>query len=223
LSLPDDAARAIWFEAYARTYLERDLRALASIAALSDFRRTMRATALRLGQVLNQSDLGRDVGVPQPTVHRWLNLLEASYLIVRVPAFASNRTTRLIKSAKLHWADVGLALHLAGVDEPGGEHLENVVLHDLLVWRDARAHRAEIHHWRTTDGREVDLIVEADGQLMPIEVKSTPRPRLRDADGLHAFRAAHPDRCRAGLLLHDGDRGEWLSAHVLAVPWWWVV
>ncbi len=223
LELPDDPTRAIWFEAYVNTYVERDLQALSAITALPDFRRTMRAAALRLGQVLNQTDLARDVAVPQPTVHRWLNLLEASYLIVRLPAYATNRTTRLIKSPKLFWSDVGLALHLSGSTTPTGAHLENLVLHDLLVWRHARASRADLHHWRTADGREVDLVVEADGALLPIEVKSTARPRVSDTAGLRAFRATHGDRTRAGLLLHDGDHTEWLSADVLAVPWWRVL
>lgn len=223
LELPDDPSRAIWFDAYVRTYLERDLQALSAITALPDFRRTMRAAALRLGQVLNQTDLARDVAVPQPTVHRWLNLLEASYLIVRVPAYAANRTRRLIKSPKLYWTDVGLALFLSGRDEPVGAHLENVVLQDLLTWRDARASRAELHHWRTADGREVDLVVEADDTLLPIEVKSTRRPRANDAAGIRAFRATYPDRARAGLLLHAGEQTEWLTADVLAVPWWRVL
>jgi predicted AAA+ superfamily ATPase len=223
LELSDAAARAIWFDAYARTYLERDLQALASITALPDFRRTMRAAALRLGQVLNQSDLARDVAVPQPTVHRWLNLLEASYLLVRLPAYASNRTKRLIKAPKVYWGDVGLALHLAGTDVPVGAHLENLVLHDLLVWRDARTERAELHHWRTTTGDEVDLVVEAGDRLLPIEVKSTARPRLDDARGLRAFRAEYGATSRAGLLLHDGEATEWVLPDVLAVPWWKVL
>src|SRR5204863_3857194 len=89
--------RAIWFDGYVRTYLERDLQDLASISALPDFRRLMRAACLRIGQLVNQTELGRDVALPQPTVHRWLNLLETSYLLVRLPAYAVNRTKRLIK------------------------------------------------------------------------------------------------------------------------------
>ncbi len=82
--------RAIWFDGYVRTYLERDLLTLSSIAALPDFRRLMRATCLRMGQLVNQAELGRDVALPQPTVHRYLNLLETSYLPVRLPAYAVN-------------------------------------------------------------------------------------------------------------------------------------
>jgi uncharacterized protein len=116
-----------------------------------------------------------------------------------------------------------LALHLLASDQPTGSHLENLVLHDLLVWRAARASRAELHHWRTADGREVDLVIEADGKLLPIEVKSTSRPRVADAAGLRAFRAAHEGHARAGLLLHDGERIAWLTADVLALPWWRVL
>ena len=86
------AERAVWFDGYVRTYLERDLQDLAAISALPDFRRLMRAACLRLGQLLSQTELARDVGLPQPTVHRWLDLLETSYLLVRLPAYAVNRT-----------------------------------------------------------------------------------------------------------------------------------
>ncbi len=215
--------RAVWFDGYVRTYLERDLQELSSIAALPDFRRLMRAVCLRLGQLVNQTELGRDVALPQPTVHRWLNLLETSYLLVRLPGYAVNRTKRLIKSPKLYWGDTGVALHLGGADEPGGAHLENLVLHDLLAWRDARLERAEVCYWRTATGEEVDFVIEAGGRLLPVEVKATGRPRLGDAAPLRTFRAEYGRKARAGLLLHTGSALEWLAPDVLAAPWWRVL
>jgi len=215
--------RSVWFDGYVRTYLERDLQELSSIAALPDFRRLMRAACLRLGQLVNQSELGRDVALPQPTVHRYLNLLETSHLLVRLPAYAVNRTKRLIKSPKLYWGDTGVALHLAGVAEPSGCHLENLVLQDLLAWRDARLDRAEVLYWRTATGEEVDLVIETDGSLVPIEIKATGRPRLADAAHLRTFRAEYGTQARAGLLLHTGSTLEWIAPDVLAVPWWRVV
>jgi len=215
--------RSIWFDGYVRTYLERDLQDLSTIAALPDFRRLMRAACLRLGQLVNQTELGRDVALAQPTVHRYLNLLETSHLLVRLPAYAVNRTKRLIKSPKLYWGDTGLALHLGGSDEPGGAHLENLLLHDLLAWRDARLDRAELGYWRTTIGEEVDFVIEAGGRLLPIEVKASGRPRLADATHLRAFRAEYGRKARAGMLLHTGSTLEWLAPDVLAVPWWRVL
>ena len=215
--------RAIWFEGYLRTYLERDLLDISAITALPDFRRLMRTACLRLGQPVNQTALGRDVALPQATVHRYLNLLETSYMLVRVPAYSVNRTKRLLKAPKLYWGDTGLALHIAGVDEPAGVHLENVVLGDLLAWRDARPRRAEVLYWRTAAGEEVDFVIEAGDFLLPIEIKATSRPRLRDTGRLRSFRREYEGQARAGLLLHTGDALEWLAPDVLAAPWWRVI
>ena len=215
--------RTVWFDGYVRTYLERDLQALSAISGLPDFRRLMRASCLRVGQLINQTEIGRDAALPQPTVHRYLKLLETSYLLVRLPAYAVNRTKRLIKSPKLYWGDTGVALYLSGETEPGGAHLENLVLQDLLVWRDARLERAELYYWRTTIGEEVDFVIEAGGRLLPIEVKAATRPALRDAANLRTFRGEYGKKARAGLLLHAGTNLEWLTPDVLAVPWWRVL
>jgi predicted AAA+ superfamily ATPase len=220
LDLANARERAIWFDGYVRTYLERDLQDLAAISALPDFRRLMRAACLRLGQLVNQTELGRDVSLPQATVHRWLNLLETSYLVVRLPAYAVNRTKRLIKSPKLYWGDTGMALHLSSEEDPGGALFENLVLVDLLAWRDARLERTELSYWRTASGEEVDFVVETGGKLLPIEVKAGPRPRLGDAAHIRSFRAEYGKKARTGLLLHTGSTLEWLAPDVLAVPWW---
>jgi len=223
LELTTASDRRIWFDGYVRTYLERDLQDLAAISGLPDFRRLMRAACLRMGQLVNQTELGRDVALPQPTVHRWLNLLETSYLLVRLPAYAVNRTKRLIKAPKIYWGDTGIAMHLAETEEPAGAHLENLVLHDLMAWRDARIERAELGYWRTSIGEEVDFVIEAGGKLLPIEVKSTARPRVSDAVHLRTFRAEYGKKARAGLLLHTGNTIEWLAPDVLAAPWWAVL
>ncbi len=118
--LKDDAERSTWFNGYVQTFLERNLRVLRAVENLSDVRRLMTAACLRIGNLLNQSELGRDTGIVQPQVHRFLNLLEASYQVVRLPGYAVNRTLRLIKSPKIYWSDPALALHLSGEAEPRG-------------------------------------------------------------------------------------------------------
>ena len=223
LQLERDQDRAIWFDGYVRTYLERDLQDIANISALPDFRRVMRAACLRVGQILNQSDLARDISLSQPTAHRYLNLLETSYLFVRLPAFAVNRTKRLVKSPKAYWSDTGLAMHLSQETEPRGAHLENIVLHDLLAWRDSRTGPAELCYWRTANGEEVDFVIESAGRVLPVEVKSGPRPRLNDLRHLRTFLDQYDDLARCGLLLHGGDSLEWMAPNVLAAPWWMVI
>ena len=222
LSLQRAEDRAIWFDGYVRTYLERDLQELSSISALPDFRRLMQAICLRLGQLVNQTEIGRDLSLPQPTIHRWVNLLETSYMLVRLPAYSVTRTRRLIKSPKLYWADVGLSRYLAGA-APDGAHLESLVLSDLLAWRDARLEFAELAHWRTAAGQEVDLLIETGGRLLPIELKATSRPRLGDASNLRVFREEYGKKARAGLLQHTGASLEWIAPDVLAVPWWRII
>lgn len=218
-----DSDRALWFDGYLRSFLEGDLRRLSAISALPDLRRLMSASARRTGQLLNQTGIGREVEIPQPTARRYLGLLETSHLVTRLPAFARNPTKRLIKGPKLYWCDTGLALHLAGAPEPTGPHLENLVFQELRSWAAASSRRADLFFWRTTVGEEVDFVIETDGRLLPVAVEATAYPRLRDARGLLAFRDAYGESARRGLLLHTGDELRWLSGEVLAAPWWTVI
>ena len=206
-----------------RTYLERDLQALAALDNLVDFRRLMRAAAHRLGGLVNQTEIARDTQIPRATVQRYLNLLETSYQIVRVPAYSVNRTKRLVKSPKLYWSDPALALWLSGAEQPTGAHLENLVLADLLVWRDRQVPNPEILFWRTTTNREVDFVIETRERLLAIEVKATANPGLADARGLRLFQEEYGNECTGALLLHCGKDVQWLAPNVLAVPWWRVL
>jgi uncharacterized protein len=220
------ADRALWFDGYIATYLERDLRELAAVADLADFQRLMQAAALRIGNLLNQSELGRDVQLPAMTVHRYLNLLETSYQIVRLQPYAVNRTKRLIKAPKLYWNDPGLALHLAHAGEdgdPSGAHFENLVLCDLLAWRDTHSPRAAVTYWRTASGHEVDFVLERQRRLVGIEVKATRQPSLREIQGLRTFLAEHPRQALGGVVLHGGEDSYWMDERIIAIPWWRVL
>ena len=219
-TLDDTEGRAFWLDGYIQTYLERDLRQLSNVASLVDFRRFMRAVCLRLGSLINQSELGRDVGLAQPTIRRYLSLLETSYQVVPLPAYSVNRTKRLIKTPKLYWADTALALRLAGERDPRGAHLENLILNDFQVWRGAQIDGPQMLYWRTAGGEEVDLVVEDANRLLPIEIKSGHRPSVGDTRGLRAFMKEYPNRCQGGLLAHGGDELGWIAEGVLATPWW---
>ena len=223
VEIEGDDARSLWFDGYLRTYLERDLQTMAAIDNLVDFRRLMRAACLRLGTMVNQTELGRDTRIPRATVQRYLNLLETSFQLVRVEPYAVNHTRRLIKTPKLYWSDPGLAGWLSGAGTVSGAHLETLVLVDLLVWRDSRVPAPEVLYWRTTTDLEVDFVIEAGGRLLPIEVKAAARPGYSDTRGLRAFREEYPNRFTGGLLLHGGAELQWMSDRILAVPWWRVM
>jgi predicted AAA+ superfamily ATPase len=217
----EEGGRAQWFDGYVRTYLERDLQDVAAISSLADFRRLMRLAALRVGQMLNQSELARDAALAQATAHRYLNLLETSYQVVRLPAFATSRTKRLVKTPKLYWTDTGLAAHLSGTGDVRplpGALLENLVLMQILAWTETVVPRPEVHYWRTHGGLEVDFVVEHRRRLLPIEVKSAGRPRPADAKGIAAFLDDHPRSAPFGILLHGGREAALLAEKVAAVP-----
>jgi hypothetical protein len=222
----DAAERSRWFDGYLRAFLEKDLRDLAAVAALADVRRLMRLAALRIGGLLNQSELARDAALSQPTAHRYLNLLDTAFQVVRVPAYAPSRSVRMVKSPKLYWGDAGLAAHLAGLTGGGGRDegrlfgslIENLVLLDLLAWRETASPRPEIHHWRTATGAEVDFVIEAGRRLLPVEIKAGAHPRPHDAEGLERFLAEHGRDGHLGVLLHGGDQAFPLSPRVVAVP-----
>lgn len=222
LELPD-AARARWFASYVTTYLERDLRDLAAVELLSDFQRTMKALALRIGNPVNQTEIARDLAVGQRNISRWIALLETSWLLTQVPAYTVNRTTRLMKRPKVYWNDAALALHLSGEPEPSGAHLENVVLADLLAWAALEVPSPEILYWRTVDNAEVDFVIERGRSLMAIEVKASSRPSPGDWRHLQRFVAEYPAECHGALLLHGGDEVWQVADRIVAAPWWRVL
>jgi predicted AAA+ superfamily ATPase len=215
-----------WWDGYVATYLERDLRQVAQIDALVDFRRLMELLALRTGQMLNQSDLARDASLSQPTAHRYINLLETTHLFERVPAYASNRTTRMLKAPKAYWNDTGLAVFLAGYFQEEdlrrarelGNFFESFIYHHMRVLARLMTPPARLFSWRTQAGQEVDFVLEHGRKVLAIEVKQTSRPGYGDTSGLKAFLSDHP-QALGGLLLHGGTEIRWLGEHILAVPW----
>lgn len=218
LHLQGDGNRAAWFDGYVRTYLERDLQQLTNIENLVGFQRLIRATAARVGNLLNQAEVARDVGLPSSTVQRYLGLLETSYLLSPLPPYSVNRSKRLIKSPKAFWADTGLAAHLAGGPDLTGAHLENLILGDLLTWRETRTPRPAILFWRTAKGAEVDFVIETATGLVPIEVKANRSVKVGDARHVEMFLDEYADRATAGVVLHDGREAYRLTERVFAIP-----
>ena len=215
-----------WWNGYVATYLERDLRQVSQIDALLDFRRMMELLALRSGQLLNQSELARDARLSQPTVHRYLNLLEATHMFERLPAYTASHTTRLLKSPKAFWNDTGLAIFLSGYFEEAdlrgareaGAFFETLIYHHLRVLTRLMTPASRLYFWRAIQGQEVDFVLEHGRRLLAIEVKRTANPRFGDASGLRVFLTAHP-QASGGILIHTGRAVRRLDEKIIAVPW----
>ena len=219
----DEVARAQWFASYITTYVERDLRDLSAVDLLGDFQQVMKAIALRIGNPVNQTEIARDLGVVQRNISRWISLLETSWLLTRLPAYAVNRTSRLMKRPKLYWADAALAMHVAGETEPRGAHLENLVLTDVLAWRALHAPRPGVYYWRTTDNAEVDVVIEYRNRLVAVEIKTTTRPAPSDWRHLERFVLEYADTCQGAMVLCDCDEVYEVADRVFVVPWWRVL
>lgn len=218
-----------WLEGYVRTYLERDLRELSQVESLIDFRRVMQGLALRTGNILNQADVAKDSRVSHPTTHRYIKLLEVSGIINRTPAYSINRNKRLVKSPKVFYVDSALAIFLsgyfdtkalAGCRELGG-FFETMVGHHLRTLCEGMTPRASLNYWRTTNGSEVDFVIEHGRRLLAFEVKLTSRPTVHDIKNLVQFLEEYPETVR-GILVYNGDKIYHLHSKVIAVPWWWL-
>lgn len=224
LSTPGDWLR--WWEGYILTYLERDLRQLSQITSLIDFRNLLQLLALQTGQLLNQSEVGRDVGLAQATAHRYINLVETTHLLERLPPYTAGRTQRLVKSPKIFWTDPGLPVFLSGYYDLEslqgarelGSFFEGLIYQHLRVLCELMTPKARLYFWRTRTGEEVDFVVEQGRRLLAVEVKWTDSPRYQHAEGLRAFLEAHP-HAQGGVLLHRGTALRYLHERILAVPW----
>jgi len=225
LTLSGPEAWVQWWEGYVATYLERDLRQISQIESLPDFHRLMELLALRSGQVLNQSDLARDARLSQSTVHRYLNLLETTHLFQRLPAFVSSHTTRLLKTPKAHWTDAGLAIFLAGYfDVPSltqarelGNFFESFVIHHLKALAELLTPRARLYYWRTTNGKEVGVVIEQGQRLIACEIKMSDNVAFTDADNLRLFMVEHP-KTTAGIIIYRGQEVRRLDEKIVALP-----
>lgn len=219
------ASRARWFEAYRKTYLERDLRDIAAIANLPDFDRLLTLVALRTGQLLNFSEISRELGLPLTTVRRYLNLLETTYQVFLVPPYFTNIGKRLVKTPKLYVTDTGMACHLAAVENwqvlerqgRVGALVETWVATELrkLI---SLGGRYQLYFWRTHAGREVDFLVERGEELVAIEVKWTGGIGDSDLAGFKDCAQALGERLRFSVLLYPGTEVVALGSRTVAVP-----
>ena len=169
-----------WFPNYVATYLERDVRQIIAVRALSQFQRFVRMCAARSGQLLNLAALGADCGISAVTAREWLSVLEASYLVTRLPPYFQNFGKRLVKSPKLYFLDVGLMAWLLGIrDEASmsthaarGALFETWIVSELIKQRFNAGQPADLYFWRDSAGHEIDLVCETPFGLQAVEIKS---------------------------------------------------
>ncbi len=224
-SLPAEG-RAAWFEQYRRTYVERDVPELVQVEEVPAFIRLVTRMAEASTQILNLNRVAREIGVSAMTVRRWLWVLEASYLSERVEPFWAPGKMRLVRTAKLLFADSGLMAHLAGLRGWGDAAkrgldaalLETWVHAHLRAFAASAGNAPEVRFFRAHYGPAVDYVLVWRGRQVPVTVRGTASLKEEDAAGLKAFLKLAGKEAPFGLLLYAGDQALPFGEGVAAVP-----
>lgn len=223
-----DPAREVplWHASYVQTYLERDVRAVRQIGDLTLFQSFLRAMAIRSGQLLNVTEVSRDLGVAVNTVKAWLSVLEATFQVMLVRPYFANIGKRMVKSPKVYFLDVGTLCYLVGLRDPdhaasgpmAGAIFETAVLAEIVKTLVHRGEEPQVYFWRTNSGTEVDILVQSGERLVPIEVKLSATPRPEMAAGIKRFRRDFGPQAAPGYVIHPGEITLPLGPEVTALP-----
>jgi predicted AAA+ superfamily ATPase len=197
---------------YYQTYVERDVRQIIQLKDATLFEKLMRLLAGRVGQLLDYSSLANDVGVDAKTIRHWISILEASFLLFRLPPYFENFGKRAIKSPKIYFTDVGLLCFLLGIRTPEqvtrdplvGGIFENLIVIECLKARYNRGEPADLWFFRDSNGNEVDLVWREGASLAAAEIKAASTFSMSLLKGLGRFRGLVPRFARGGLI-YSGD------------------
>ena len=200
-----------YYRNYLRTYLERDVRRLVNVKDLIQFERFVTLLAGRVGQVVNFSSLANETGVSSTTISTWMSVLEASFLIYRLPSHHTNVAKRVVKSPKVYFSEVGLAAYLLGLEDESqvmrdplrGQLFENLVVMEIRKGFANRGRDPRIAMYRTEKGFEIDLVVKSGTKVRPVEIKSAMTFNGKLVTNLQKYMADDPSAERP-LLVYDG-------------------
>lgn len=225
----NDQEKRIWFDGYITTILQRDVRMLAELEKISVLPNLLRILAIRAGNLLNDSDISRDAGLNSVTGKQYRNILKMMFLTFDVAPWYRNLGKRLVKSPKGYITDTLLLCHILdwnmaeiARNKPDifGHILENYVATELTKQLSFSTAKAQLLHFRTSDGKEVDFILEKpDGSLFAIEVKSAESVNNHDFRGIHAFAELAGKDFLGGIVLYGGKEAVPFGKNLWAVPY----
>lgn len=217
---------SLWHGSYIQTYLERDVRTLRQVGDLTQFQLFLRAVAARSGQLFVYSDVAKNIGVSVNTVRAWLAVLEATYQVIILRPYFANISKRLVKSPKVYFTDVGTLCYLTGLRDVdhlaagpmSGAIFETFVISQVYKRILNRGIEPNVYFWRTATGTEVDILVEDQGLLYPLEVKATATPRPSMASGISSLRKDLGEKMGKGYVIHMGELTLPLAPGIEAIP-----
>lgn len=217
-----------YFSSYLQTYIDRDVRTQEDIRQLAEFDRFLGISASLTAQEINSSQLGREIGISPPTARRWLELLKYTYQWFELLPYYGNTIKRIAGKKKGYFKDSGFACYLQKIESPEslavnpklGAIFETWVVNWIYQQFATMAVFPNCYHWRSAGGAEVDLILEKDGKLFPIEMKCKTNLTRSDLSGLSAFRKTYSKKdIQQGLIIYAGSEVYHLDETTLAIPW----
>ena len=221
--------REVFYSSYMQTYIDRDVSELVHLTDKLIFRDFIRAAACRIGQLLNIHDIAQDVGVSDDTAKRWLQVLEKSDIIFYLRPYSNNLLKRTVKTPKLYFFDTGLAAYLTKYSSPeilangalNGAILENYVVSELMKTYQNNARECLLWYYRDKEMREIDMIMESDGLLHPLEVKRSVNPGREAAGAFDILNKGSVPRGKGALLCMRPGLSA-IDAETYIVPVWMI-
>ena len=219
----------IYYASYVSTYIERDVRQLTHINNITDFTRFMVAIAARSGELLNYSSVAQDVGISVDTVKRWVTILQTSGIVYLLQPYSNNHLKRAIKTPKIYMLDTGLMAWLTKWLTPetiqqgakNGQFFESFVMSEIIKSFYNQGKEPPIYFYRDTNQKEIDLLIEYDQTLYPIEIKMTANPNKRMAQAFDILRNHLPHNeltIAHGTIINQYPQKLWLAENLLALP-----
>ncbi len=214
----------LWMENYIKTYVERDIRALFPTLQLDVYKRFVQMLAYASGEIINNSNFARSLDVSQPTIKNYLNIIEGTFLWRKIPSYQKNLTKRIIKMPKGYLRDTGLINYFLRIQTVNdlkshpqfGRIWEIFISEQLIRHFKNNIENIEYFYYRTQNQAEIDLIIETQTGLIPIEIKSGFSSSKRQIQTLQRFIEEHD--CPFGLLINNGDEIFKLSQNIYQLP-----
>lgn len=217
----------IYYRSYVATYIERDVRQLTNIASTTDFTRFMVSIASRSGELLNYSNIAQEVGVSNETIKRWVAILQTSGIIYLLQPYHNNHLKRAIKTPKVYFLDTGLMAYLTKWLTPetisqgakSGQFFETFVVSQVIKSFNNQGIEPPLYFYRDTNQKEIDLIIEYDRTLYPVEIKVTASPNKKMAKSFDLLSPLLPEwKLGQGVIINQYPTKLYLSENLVALP-----
>lgn len=225
IKIKSDKLRQYWFASYISTYIERDVRDIGDIRDVMKFIKLFNLLAPRSGAIFNIKNFATEAGIAEKTVANYLNVLKLIFQIQTLPPYFSNISKRFVKMPKSYFTDTGVLAHLLGIQtqnefetsEYRGMLIETFVFMELKKHIDYSGLNAQLYHYRTSDQKEIDFIIEHKNQIIAIEVKSS--QSVRKVDFKHIIDLAKKEpKLKLGIVFYRGDKVLPFGDNLIALP-----